>query len=105
MAILYSIAMFQMIVVVILGVCLLFSSKGPFSRLVVLGAYLFMSLIAFTGYTSNLALPYEADELQFIYMGCAAAILLPLVFITKSAKYVFLGLMGFLVYSIFKKQL
>ncbi len=97
--VLYKIAIFQMYTLIILGVCLLLSSGKRISKAVALVGYLFISMVLFGSYTGA----RSADENSTVlYVGCAMAIVLPVLFVTNLGKHLAINMVASFLYDVLR---
>ena len=98
---LYEIAIFQMYTLIILGICLLFSSGRKISKAVALIGYLFMSMVAFGAYTSQ-TVEQAGDNTTILYVGCAIAVVLPILLVTNLGRKLSINIVASFLYDVLK---
>ncbi len=98
----YKIAIFQMYTLIILGACLLFSSGRKISKAVALVGYLLMSMVAFGSYTSHVTAQSTGNNTTVLYVGCAIAIALPVLFVTNLGRHLAVNVVASFLYDVLK---
>lgn len=99
---LYKIAIFQMYTLIILGVCLLFSSGRKVSKAAAIIGYFLISSLVFGTYIGQAIAQSAGDNSTVLYVGCAMAIVLPILFVTNLGRHLSINIVASFLYDVLK---